>query len=204
MTGEHFEEWFRDSLLPNVPPNSLIVMNNASYHSRIEEEIPKKSWTKCKMIVWLVYYGKEFFDDDCTKSQLLAFVQDAAKRMGLTTTKYIVDEMALKAGHEAQVKGHIKANTSKLTLDEVKSLAEAGFEVVNKERWADLVKHVRDKVEDRYWQNDNLNIDECFRVPDFVIHVHGESDDALSETDAASGPDSLDDCVAAIDSDEDI
>ena len=33
MTGEHFEEWFRDKLLPNVPLNSLIVMDNASYHS---------------------------------------------------------------------------------------------------------------------------------------------------------------------------
>ena len=34
MTGEHFEEWFRDKLLPNIPPNSLIVMDNALYHSR--------------------------------------------------------------------------------------------------------------------------------------------------------------------------
>ena len=42
MTGEHFEEWFRDRVLPNVSPHSLIVMDNASYHSRIEEEMPKK------------------------------------------------------------------------------------------------------------------------------------------------------------------
>uniref|UniRef100_A0A1X7VIQ7 Tc1-like transposase DDE domain-containing protein n=1 Tax=Amphimedon queenslandica TaxID=400682 RepID=A0A1X7VIQ7_AMPQE len=42
MTGEHFEELFRESLLPNVPPNSLIVMDNASFNSRIEEEMPKK------------------------------------------------------------------------------------------------------------------------------------------------------------------
>ena len=30
MTGQHFEEWFRDNLLPNVPPHSL---DNASYHT---------------------------------------------------------------------------------------------------------------------------------------------------------------------------
>ena len=42
MTGEHFEESFRDRLLPSVSPHSLIVMGNASYHSRIEEEMPKK------------------------------------------------------------------------------------------------------------------------------------------------------------------
>ena len=32
-----FEEWFKDALLPNIDPNSLIVIDNASYHSRREE-----------------------------------------------------------------------------------------------------------------------------------------------------------------------
>ena len=59
----------------------------------------------------------------------------------------------------AQVKGHIKGNTSKFTLNEVKSLAKEVFEVVTKERWADLVKHMRDKLEDCCWQNDNLDLD---------------------------------------------
>ena len=94
--------------------------------------------------------------------------------MGVSNNKYIVDEMALKAGHEvislpvahctlkpielvwAQVKSHIKGNTSKFTLNEV---AKEGFEVVTKERWADLVKHMRDKLEDCCWQNDNLYLD---------------------------------------------
>ena len=48
MTGEHFEEWVRDKLLPNLPPNCLIVMDNASYHSRQSEEVPTKCWTKAK------------------------------------------------------------------------------------------------------------------------------------------------------------
>ena len=29
MTGDTFEEWFKDKLIPNVLPNSLIVMDNA-------------------------------------------------------------------------------------------------------------------------------------------------------------------------------
>ena len=33
ITGDHFEEWFRDKLLSNIPLNSLIIMDNASYHS---------------------------------------------------------------------------------------------------------------------------------------------------------------------------
>ena len=32
MCGESFEEWFKSQLLPNIPPSSLIVMDNAPYH----------------------------------------------------------------------------------------------------------------------------------------------------------------------------
>ena len=126
--------------------------------------------------------------------------------MGLNNSnKYIADKMAHKAGHEvvrlpaahctlnpielawAQVKGHIKANTSRFTLDEVEDLARKGFEKVIPELWVDLFKHVRDKVEDHYWDNDNLELQEQFRLlSEFVIHLSGESsdefdDDTLSE-----------------------
>ena len=33
ITAEHSEEWFASELLPNIQPNSLVVMDNASYHS---------------------------------------------------------------------------------------------------------------------------------------------------------------------------
>ena len=60
MTADHFEEWFGTKLLPNVPPNSLIVMDNASYHSRCSDPVPVKSWTKQKMQDWLQAKGVEF------------------------------------------------------------------------------------------------------------------------------------------------
>ena len=33
MNGEVFLEWFRTQFLPNIPPQSCIVMDNASYHN---------------------------------------------------------------------------------------------------------------------------------------------------------------------------
>ena len=48
MTADHFEEWFATKLLPNVPANSLIVMDNATYHSCRSDPVPVKSWTKKK------------------------------------------------------------------------------------------------------------------------------------------------------------
>ena len=35
MSAVHFEEWFHDSLIPNLQNNSLIVLDNAPYHSRM-------------------------------------------------------------------------------------------------------------------------------------------------------------------------
>ena len=222
MTGEHFEEWFREKLLPNIPPNSLIVMDNASYHSRIEEELPKLAWRKTKMVEWLVFYEIEF-DVQRTKPELFSIIKDSIKKMGLTR-QYVVDNMALAAGHEvvrlpvahctlnpielawSQVKGHIKANNRLFKLDEVERLAWEGFEVVTPERWSDLVKHVRDKVEDHYWKADRLDV--WYTVPEFIIHVSGEScdessdDETTSELATSSNPASLNSSVATPDNDD--
>jgi hypothetical protein len=40
-----FEEWF-NNILTKLPANSVIVIDNASYHSRVAERIPNSSWKK--------------------------------------------------------------------------------------------------------------------------------------------------------------
>ena len=52
MTSEHFEEWFHDSLMPNIPANSLIVMDNAPYHCRRLEPVPTMSSRK-QIIIYI-------------------------------------------------------------------------------------------------------------------------------------------------------
>ena len=46
MTADLFEKWFSEQLLPNIPPNSVIVLDNASYHSRILNKIPNSGTKK--------------------------------------------------------------------------------------------------------------------------------------------------------------
>ena len=115
--------------------------------------------------------------------------------------------MALKAGQEvlrlpvahctlnpielawAQVKGHIKAHTREFNLTEVERLVWEGFEVVTPERWASLVKHVREKVEDHYWE-----VAEHYSVREFTFRIRKQPDDdhneeSSSESDTASDSD---------------
>ncbi|GBN10207.1 hypothetical protein AVEN_200667-1 [Araneus ventricosus] len=44
MEGNNFESWFKSKLIPKLESNSIIVMDNASYHSVKEEKLP--SWRK--------------------------------------------------------------------------------------------------------------------------------------------------------------
>ena len=63
MTSEHFEEWFNDSLMPNIPANSLIVKDNAPYHSHRLEPVPAMSSRKQIMQDWLTTHGIEFLEN---------------------------------------------------------------------------------------------------------------------------------------------
>ena len=60
MNSDNFEEWFHDKLLCNVPYNSLIVMDNASYHSRHIEEVPTSNSRKGDLQDWLTSHGIEY------------------------------------------------------------------------------------------------------------------------------------------------
>ena len=46
MNTTHFMDWFTSKLLPNCPPKSVIVLDNAKYHNSVVEKIPTKSSTK--------------------------------------------------------------------------------------------------------------------------------------------------------------
>ncbi|XP_065908182.1 uncharacterized protein [Dysidea avara] len=49
MNAENFERWFQERLLPALPANCLIVLDNGSYHSRYLEEQLKQKWQKAQL-----------------------------------------------------------------------------------------------------------------------------------------------------------
>jgi hypothetical protein len=94
MTSEHFEEWFHDSLLPNILPNSLIIIDNAPYHSRRLELVPTMSSRKQVMQDWLTARRIKY-PQHALKRELYAIIKASN-----VSPKYAVDEMAKTAGHE--------------------------------------------------------------------------------------------------------
>ena len=95
MDHQEFERWFKDQLLPNIPVNSIIAMDNALYHSRRYEPLPTSSWHKSDMISWLANKNVPFPAGSNKKALYIIIKQHKSKYLN-----YAIDEMAKSAGHE--------------------------------------------------------------------------------------------------------
>lgn len=60
-------------ILPLLEPGSVIVLDNASYHTRKSEKIPTTSWRKADIINWLKTKNVEI-DPSMVKQELINLV----------------------------------------------------------------------------------------------------------------------------------
>ncbi|XP_044596994.1 uncharacterized protein LOC123273625 [Cotesia glomerata] len=90
IDSEMFHKWMIEKLLPNLPPKSMIVMDNAPYHSVQLEKQPTAKWTRDEIQVWL---EKNYVDfkRDSFKAVLLELCRANKKPI-----KYVIDELLVK------------------------------------------------------------------------------------------------------------
>ncbi len=94
MDWGNFSKWFTEQLLPNIPKNSIIIMDNASYHNTTEENtFPKSNAKKEKLRKWLD--DKEIsWGEDLLKAELYALC-----KLFEPKPEYRVDKIAEAEGH---------------------------------------------------------------------------------------------------------
>jgi hypothetical protein len=63
MNAETFEKWMKNDLLPSLSEPSIVVLDNASYHSRLEEKLPTCSWRKNELQTWLKKRNISFLEE---------------------------------------------------------------------------------------------------------------------------------------------
>ncbi|CAI6359323.1 unnamed protein product [Macrosiphum euphorbiae] len=96
MNGDNFKEWF-ESFLPRLDPNSIVVMDNAPYHSVQAEKYPSASWKKSEILEWLYSKGV-VLDRPMLKAQLVVKVlsptllEDIVEDIGANRYSLIVYE----------------------------------------------------------------------------------------------------------------
>ncbi|XP_063386703.1 uncharacterized protein LOC134672680 [Cydia fagiglandana] len=94
MTAALFERWFENQLLPNIPAGSVIVMDNAPYHSRQKELVPCTNTKKGDIQKFLKKHQIDY-PDKATKKMLLNIVKSKTFKKS-----YHVDEKAKERGCE--------------------------------------------------------------------------------------------------------
>ena len=64
MNSEHFMEWFAKQLLPNIPTNSVIILDNATYHNKQKDKPLITGNRKDKIKKWLDERNIHYCDTD--------------------------------------------------------------------------------------------------------------------------------------------
>lgn len=165
MNWELFQKWFDEKLLPNIPNNSIIIMDNATYHNVLSEySAPTPTCSKEKIRTWLES-NKIPCKDDCLKVELVEILRKIAPE-----PTYAIDVIARKYGHEiirtppyhpelqpieicwGVLKNEIARNCD-FTMDNLKLQLESAFEKVTTKTCQKIIKRIR-SVEDKFWQED--------------------------------------------------
>lgn len=167
MNAELFQKWFSERLLPNIPENSLIIIDNASYHNTLAPgSPPTPNCSKKKIRDWLEANNAPC-NKDCLKSELVELLKKLAP-----APVYVVDLMAQNRGHEVVrtppyhpelqsietcwgvVKNEV-ARHCDFTMDNLLEQLDKGFEKVTASTCQSIIKRVRE-IEDKFWKEDAL------------------------------------------------
>jgi transposase len=175
MNGKLFEKWFIEKLIPNIPNNSIIIMDNASYHNILSDcSAPISTSSKERIREWL-NANKTPCKDDCLKVELI----EVLKKLAPEPT-YEIDLIAHKYGHKVVrtppyhpelqpieicwgvVKNEVARNCD-FTMDNLNLQLDNAFEKVTADTCQKIIKKVR-SVENAFWDED-AKLDEKHENP---------------------------------------
>lgn len=184
MNANIFEKWFSD-MLHKLPDNAVIVMDNASYHSRRSEKIPTQSSKKKEMQEWLASKNIEY-SENMVRSELLTLIKSNKEKY----VQYVTDELARKANKTvlrlppyhcelnpieliwAQIKNEVASNNVTFKLSNAKILLQNAIQNVTADKWKNCIKHVIAE-EEKMFKLDGLVDD--LQEP-FIIQLGNDSD----------------------------
>lgn len=193
MNASVFEDWF-GKILKKLPRSSVIVMDNASYHSRKLERLPTSSWRKADIQNWLKSKCIPY-ETDMVKNELL---EHCVKPRREVYDKYVCDEMAKGYGMTVlrlppyhcelnpielvwgQVKNEVGCKNTTFKLQDVKRLLIEALGNVTPSAWQNCIRHIF-KEEDKMWELDN-HIE--ITVEPLIISL-ADSDSGSSESDVS-------------------
>lgn len=185
VNGDIFMKWMKEKVIPNLEPNSVVVIDNAPYHNIKIDKAPTSKSRKQEMKDWLSKNGIPF-SHDMFVPELYKLVQLYKPRL----VRYALDEVVKMAGHDvlrlppyhpdlnpieliwADIKGFVAKRNTTCSISQAQALCEEKILSMGAKEWEAKCKHVK-KIEDEYTaaepEIDNL-------IESFVISLGSDSD----------------------------
>ncbi|KAL4153945.1 hypothetical protein QTP88_001778 [Uroleucon formosanum] len=156
MNSELFKSWFTQ-MLNNLEEPSVIIMNNASYHSTLIDNYPKSNAKKADVQEWLTKKNIKF-----SPLETLAELKMRVKALIPNEKKYELDQLALEMGHEvirlppyhcqynpielilAQVKCQVAKNNKTFKMCDIERLTHEALDSVTQHDWEKCVRHAEE------------------------------------------------------------
>ena len=228
MDAHNFEKWFKEQLLPNIKPASVIVIDNAPYHGRRSVALPTRGRRadvikQLEDVGFFTFLGERGLPNDTT-AMTMKTIFGLMKQFRDRFDKYAVEEMATAQGHTilrlppyhcifnpiqmvwSYQKHLVRGQSTTRTTKEALEYCQARFTELPSGGAAPYFAHVQ-KIEDEHQQLDGLT-SPTVNVAPVIIPLYDDEDDdedaALAENDflpLPNDPLSVEgDCTASPDS----
>lgn len=184
----NYKRWLIETLIPNLPTNSVVVLDNANYHNVRSVRYPTTSSRKLDMVEWL--NGRNIaYDAKFTKPELYNLIKQHKPKY----TEYSIDEIFANAHHTVLrlppyhpelnpiekiwgiVKNRVASRNITFNIKDVETLAREEFSKITVEEWAATCRHV-EGIEKNYIQREHIMDD---YAEEFIIQVNNDSDEDL-------------------------
>lgn len=197
MNAANYGKWLEEKLIPNLPPHSVIVTDNAPYHNVQVDPAPTSTARKATMIQWLTDKNINF-RPDMLKPELYAII----KRNKQHHIKYKFDLLLQQHGHTAlrlppyhpdlnpieliwaTVKNNVARKNVTFKLQDAQQLAQQEFEKITAEDWHKRCQHVI-HIEDKYIEMEPI-IDHFEEVNELIINLESVSSESDNWSDDSS------------------
>ncbi|XP_023937205.1 uncharacterized protein LOC112045306 isoform X2 [Bicyclus anynana] len=190
MDAHNFEKWF-EKILNKVEPGSVIVLDNAPYHSRLVERVPNMSWRKADIQTWLK--GKNIsYEEKDIKAQLLTKFEKNnynKKAIDVMAAHKNVILLRLPPYHcelnpieliWAQLKSYVGRNNKTFKINELKDLIEEGLSQIGTVSWSKCIEHIKQEEETMMQLEGLLDAASDKPTQSFIIDVGESSEDSDS------------------------
>ena len=93
MNHQNFQRWLTEKLIPNIPENTVLVLDNASYHNVQMDRCLTMATRKADMQAWLDRHNITY-RPAMVKVELLQLCKQNAKPV------YVADDILKRHGHQ--------------------------------------------------------------------------------------------------------